>query len=67
MEAKDMVMHEEYNFKNQPERLKYIDCNWSGNGHWHQFEKVGLQGVVWCELWGNDLVMIEKTAPKGDL
>ena len=47
----------EYNFKNQPERLKYIGRH---NG-WHQFEKVGKQGV-WCELLDSDLHMIERTS-----
>ena len=60
MKAIDMVFGGQYNFKNQPERLKYIGCNWSGNGHWHQFEKVGEQGV-WAELQGTDLAMIEET------
>jgi len=46
----------EYNFKNQPERLKYIGKH---NG-WHQFEKIGEQGV-WCELLDSDLHMIEET------
>ena len=55
-----MDIGEEYNFKNQPERLKYIGYNLSGNGYWHQFEKVGEQGV-WCELLDSDLHMIEKT------
>jgi hypothetical protein len=49
-----------YNFKHQPERLNYIGKNWSGNGYWHQFEKVGEQGV-WCELLDRDLHMIEET------
>ena len=46
----------EYNFKNQPERLKYIG-NCKG---WHQFEKIGKYGV-WCELLDSDLHMIELT------
>ena len=57
-----LVRGGEYNFKNQPERLKYIGKNWSGNGYWHQFEKVGAQGV-WCELLDSDLHMIEPTSP----
>lgn len=56
----DLVRGGEYKFKNQPERLKYIGKNWSGNGYWHQFEKVGKQGV-WCELLDSDLHMIELT------
>lgn len=46
-----------YNFKNQPERLKYI----GKRRGWHQFEKVGEQGV-WCELLDDDLHLIEVTA-----
>ena len=49
-----------YNFVNQPERLLYIGKNFSGNGYWHQFEKVGEQGI-WCELLDSDLHMIEET------
>ena len=55
-----LIYGENYNFKNQPERLKYIGKNFSGNGYWHQFEKIGEQGV-WCELLDSDLHMIEKT------
>lgn len=50
-----------YNWRGQPERLKYIGHNWSGNGYWHQFEKVGAPGVVWCEVLDHDLPMIEET------
>lgn len=45
-----------YNFKSQPERLKYI----GKDKGWHQFEKVGEMGV-WCELLDDDLHMIEET------
>lgn len=51
-----------YNWKNQPERLVYIGRNWSGNGYWHQFEKVGEPGIVWCEVLDSDLHMIEESA-----
>lgn len=50
-----------YNWKGQPERLIYIGKNWSGNGYWHQFEKVGEPGVVWCEVLDSDLPSIEET------
>ena len=50
-----------YNWKNQPERLIYLGRNWSGNGYWHQFEKVGEPGKVWCEVLDSDLHMIEET------
>lgn len=48
-----------YNFKHQPERLKYI----GKHKGWHQFEKVGVMGV-WCELLDSDLHMIEETKIK---
>ena len=56
-----MVVGEKYNFKNQSERLVYLGKNWSGNGYWHQFEKVGEPGVVWSEMQDSDLTMIELT------
>lgn len=39
----------------------YIGKNWSGNGYWHQFEKVGEPGVVWCEVLDNQLSSFEET------
>ena len=36
-----------YNWKGQPERLIYIGRNWSGNGYWHQFEKVGEPALLY--------------------
>ena len=56
-----MVWGAKYNWKNQPERLIYVGYNWSGNGKWHQFEKVDSPGVVWCELLDSDLSMMEET------
>ena len=53
----DLKRGKEYNFKNQPERLRYIG-KWN---NWHQFEKIGTEGV-WCELLDEDLRMIEETA-----
>lgn len=50
-----------YNWRNQPERLVYIGRNWSGNGYWHQFEKVGEPGVVWCEVVDADLTHFEES------
>lgn len=45
-----------YNFKHQPERLRYL----GKDGNWHQFEKVEIRGV-WSELLDSDLHMIEET------
>lgn len=50
-----------YNWPGQPERLVYIGRNWSGNGYWHQFEKIDHPGVVWCEVTDGDLHMLEET------
>ncbi len=52
-----------YNWKGQPERLVYLGRNWSGNGFWHQFEKVDAPGVVWCEVLDADLSNFEETRP----
>lgn len=54
-------MHGRYNWKGQPERLVYVGCNWSGNGFWHQFEKVDKPGEVWCEVLDSDLPHFELT------
>jgi hypothetical protein len=54
-----------YNWKGQPERLIYLGRNWSGNGYWHQFERIGARssasGNVWCEVLDADLHMLEAT------
>jgi hypothetical protein len=54
-----------YNWRGQPERLVYLGRNWSGNGYWHQFKKIGDPGRVWCEVLDTDLHMLEATAPTG--
>src|SRR5574343_621912 len=60
-EPKGMKIGGAYNWKGQTERLKYLGRNWSGNGYWHQFEKIDEPGVVWCEVLDGDLHMIEET------
>lgn len=50
-----------YNWTGQPERLIYLGFNWSGNGYWHQFAKVESPSVVWCEVLGADLCLLEET------
>jgi hypothetical protein len=58
----EIKIGERCNFINQPERLFYIGRNWSGNGYWHQFKKVGDgDGRVWCEVVDCDMGMIEVT------
>ena len=61
-----MVIGEKYNWRNQPERLVYMGKNWSGNGYWHQFEKIESPGVIWCEVLDSDLHMIEETKQDDD-
>ena len=61
MKLSDMKVGNKYNFKHQSERLVYIGNNFSGNGYWHQFEKVSDQGVVWCEILGSELHLIEES------
>jgi hypothetical protein len=60
MKKENMKICGKYNFKNQHERLIYIGHNWSGNGYWHQFKKVG-ENKVWSEVLSSDLWMIEET------
>jgi len=52
-----------YNWKGQPERLIYLGCNFSGNGFWHQFAKVGEPEKIWCEVLTKDLASFEATPP----
>lgn len=54
---------EKYNWTGQPERLVYLGRNWSGNGYWHQFEKVDEPGTIWCEVLDADLSNFEETRP----
>lgn len=63
MTREAMKMYGRYNWRGQPERLVYIGRNWSGNGFWNQFEKLGQPGVVWCEVLDSDLRMLEATPP----
>lgn len=63
---KAMKIGGKYNWIGQRERLVYIGKNWSGNGYWHQFEKVDELGTVWCEVLDVDLHMIEET-PNAEL
>lgn len=51
-----------YNWKGQPDRLVYLGRNWSGNGYWHQFRKIGDPRPVWCEVVDADLHLMEETA-----
>lgn len=61
MKAEELEFNKSYNFIGQHEKLSYMGCNYSGNGYWHQFEKISKPGVVWSELQDSDLDMIELT------
>ena len=61
LNADNIVLHESYNFQHQRERLKYLGFIYSGNGYWHQFEKIDDPGVVWCEVQSNELSLLEKS------
>lgn len=52
-----------YNWCGQSERLTYIGARrYAGDSRtWYQFEKVDAPGVVWCEILGPDLGLLEKT------
>lgn len=63
MTREQMKVGSRYNWVNQPDRLIYLGRNWSGNGYWHQFSKIGDPRPVWCEVLDEDLRMIEETAP----
>lgn len=53
----------QYNWRSQPERLAYVGSRrYPGDRRtWHQFEKVGKPGVVWCEVLDADLSSFEET------
>jgi len=61
LDGPSMVLHGNYNFINQEERLIYLGHNFSGNGYWHQFALDDGKGKVWCELLTSDLHLIEAT------
>jgi hypothetical protein len=49
-----------YNFEHDSTQLIYLGYNYSGNGHWHQFAKVGTCDV-WAEVLDSELYMIVQT------
>lgn len=65
LKPSDMKIGGKYNWKSQPDRLIYLGRNWSGNGYWHQFKKIGDPRPVWCEVLGSDLHMLEETRSTG--
>ena len=50
-----------YNWKGQSDRLIYLGYNFSGNGYWHQFRKIGDPRSVWCEVTNSNIHMLEET------
>ena len=65
LKPSDMKIGGKYNWKSQPDRLIYLGRNWSGNGYWHQFKKIGDPRPVWCEVLDSDLHMLEETRATG--
>jgi hypothetical protein len=62
MTPDQMKIGRRYNWIGQPDRLVYMGRNWSGNGYWHQFFRIGDEPTrVWCEVLDADLSMIEET------
>ena len=60
MKAEDLVKNEvAYRLKGQSDILYYLGYNFSANGYWHQFRKVGVVGV-WAELLESDLRLLEE-------
>ena len=55
----NLVRGKKYNWKNQPERLVYLGVS----GRWHQFALVDEPDNVWCQLFQQDLHMLEETVP----
>jgi len=64
MTVNNFKIGDNYNWKNQPERLVYLGFNHSGNGYWHQFSKIDNPKVVWCEVLPEDLKMLEISSEK---
>jgi len=63
MHVVSMRIGKTYKWKHSPETLEYRGRNWSGNGFWHQFEKVDEPGKIWCEVLDDELHMIEEAKP----
>ena len=59
----DLVKGRHYRWKSDAvNTMVYMGFNWSGNGYWHQFERISQPGVIWCEITSRELEMIEETA-----
>ena len=65
LKPSDMKIGGKYNWKSQSDRLIYLGRNWSGNGYWNQFKKIGDPRPVWCEVLDSDLHMLEETRSTG--
>jgi hypothetical protein len=55
-----MKRGEKYKWRYQDDIMVYLGYNFSGNGYWHQFRKIGDSREVWCEVRTDDLQMIEE-------
>lgn len=62
LQAKDLRIYGRYNWKNQSERLVYVGMCEPRHGRFHQFEKVGEPGVIWCEVHHDNIYMLEETS-----
>ena len=47
-----------YKWKGQSEELVYLGFNFDG-GWWHQFALTRAPDVIWCEVAGGELELIE--------
>ena len=63
MNLTDLKLGDNYNFKNQSERLIYMGTTRYPGDHrtWHQFAKIEMPDVCWSEVLTSDLWMFEET------
>ena len=52
------VKGNKYKWKGQSDQLVYLGYNHDG-GWWHQFALVSKPDVIWCEVTGKDLELLE--------
>lgn len=52
------VIGGEYKWKGQSEILVYLGFNFDG-GWWHQFALINEPNIVWCDVTGIDLELLE--------
>ena len=52
------VIGNKYKWKGQSDKLVYLGYNFDG-GWWHQFALVNKPDVIWCEVTGKELHLLE--------